>query len=267
VSEPGEKRALLVSKGWVQAAVVVFLIGFFVLGLLAYRTYTADPPIPDRVVDPGGRTLFTGDDIRDGQRVFLHNGLMEYGSIFGHGAYLGPDYTADYLHRAALSVERDYGGAGSDRAREQTIADFQANRYDSAARTLTYSDAQAGAFAELERHYADYFSNPTTELGLRPDAIDEHVRLIEAVFAQLHADRPVNIEYKVMRLQDGVSFVHVSTADTPDGSNPLPEMSAFREFGKDSAARVATTPVPTAADIIGSYHPTTPIGRPMASAD
>jgi hypothetical protein len=56
-----------------------------------------------------------------------------------------------------------------------------------------------------------------------------------------------------------VSFVHVSSADTPDGSNPLPEPAAFGEFGRDSASRVATTPVPVAADIIGSYYPTVPV--------
>src|SRR6266516_3147588 len=79
-------------------------------------------------------------------------------------------------------------------------------------------------------------------------------RLIEAVFTQLHAEQPDNVEYKVVRLADGVSFVHVSSADTPDGSNPLPELAAFKEFGRDSAARVATAPVPTAADIIGSSY-------------
>jgi hypothetical protein len=75
----------------------------------------------------------------------------------------------------------------------------------------------------------------------------------------LHAERPANIEYKVVRLADGVSFVHMSSVDTPDGSNPLPQMTAFQAFGKDSAARVATTPDPTAADLIGSYHPAVPI--------
>ena len=125
------------------------------------------------MVDPEGQTLFTGEDVSSGQKVFLNNGLMEYGSIFGHGAYLGPDYTADYLHRAAESVERQYGEGGSDRAREQTIADFQANRYDEQTDTLTYTAPQAAAFAELERHYAEYFSNPTTDQGLRPDAIDD----------------------------------------------------------------------------------------------
>ena len=97
------RRTLLVSKGWVQAVALVVLFGFFVLGLLAYRTYQAKPPVPERVVAPGGEVLYTAADVAKGQQVFLHNGLMEYGSVFGHGAYLGPDFTADYLRRAAVS--------------------------------------------------------------------------------------------------------------------------------------------------------------------
>lgn len=91
--------------------------------------------------------------------------------------------------------------------------------------------------------------------AVRPEAVAEHVRLIEAVFDQLRTEKPGNIEYKVMRLDDGVSFVHVSTADTPDGSNPIPQLAAFRQFSQDVAARVATTPVPTTAAVVGSYHP------------
>jgi hypothetical protein len=102
-------------------------------------------------------------------------------------------------------------------------------------------------------------SSVVVSYQVRPEAVAEHVRLIEEVFKQLHAEQPGNVEYKVVRLDDGVSFVHVSSADTPDGSNPLPAMSAFREFGRDSAARVATAPVPTAADIVGSYYPATPV--------
>ena len=82
------------------------LFGFFVMGLLAYYTYTDEPPIPAKVVDANGQVLFTGKDIIAGQEIFLKNGLMEYGSIFGHGAWLGPDYTADYLHRAAETDDR-----------------------------------------------------------------------------------------------------------------------------------------------------------------
>jgi nitric oxide reductase subunit B len=97
------RRQLLVSRGWVQAVAIVMIFGFTVMGMLAYQTYTGEPPIPARVTDAAGHVLFTRSDILAGQGVFLRNGLMEYGSIFGHGAYLGPDFTADYLHRAALS--------------------------------------------------------------------------------------------------------------------------------------------------------------------
>jgi hypothetical protein len=61
--ERSGRRELLVSKGWVQAVALVVLFGFFVLGLLAYRTYTGQPPIPERVVDPEGNVVYTGEDV------------------------------------------------------------------------------------------------------------------------------------------------------------------------------------------------------------
>jgi hypothetical protein len=97
-------------------------------------------------------------------------------------------------------------------------------------------------------------SNVVVSYTVKPEAIDEHLRLIEGVFAQLAAEGPTNVEYKVMRLADGVSFVHVSTAETADGSNPLPAMSSFAEFGRELASRVATPPAPSAATIVGSYN-------------
>ncbi len=100
---------------------------------------------------------------------------MEYGSIFGHGAYLGPDFTADYLHRAAEIVTREYGGTGSDTARQQVIEDFKTNRYDAASGALTYTAAQAVAFDGAGRLlHGDYFgATSSAEKGLRPDAITD----------------------------------------------------------------------------------------------
>jgi nitric oxide reductase subunit B len=181
----GGRRELLVSKGWVQAVGLVVLFGFFVLGLLAYRAYSGQPPIPDRVVAPSGRVVFTGEDVKAGQGVFLKNGLMQYGSIFGHGAYLGPDYTADYLRRSALSVRESYGGEGSDEAAVRTVEDFKENRYDPESRTLEFTAAQAAAFGELRGYYEDYFGEPTTRYGLRPEAIENsgEIRQLTAYFA------------------------------------------------------------------------------------
>ena len=125
------------SRVWVQVTALVLLFGMAVLGFLGYRAYTADPPIAAEVRTSDGRVVYTGDDVRAGQELFLRNGLMEYGSIFGHGAYLGPDFTADYLHRAAQIATREYGGESSDTAREQVVADFKTNRYDPESDTVT----------------------------------------------------------------------------------------------------------------------------------
>lgn len=166
-----QQRDLLVSKAWLQAVAVVVLFGFFVLGLLAYRTYSGEAPIPARVVDPGGNLLFTRENTLGGQQVFLRNGLMEYGSIFGHGAYLGPDYTADYLRRAATSVYEVHGGQKSNGANSETVAEFKANRYDPASDTLTFTEAQSTAYRQLKDYYHALFSDPSTRSGLRPGAI------------------------------------------------------------------------------------------------
>src|SRR5215469_10119298 len=167
------KRELLISKGWIQAVGLVGLCGFLLLGILAYRTYTDEPPIPLKVIGANGHLLFTGEDVLAGQEVFLKNGLMEYGSIFGHGAYLGPDFTADYLHRAALIANESNGTASSQTPQEAVIADFKTNRYDAASGVLTYSAAQTQAFHKLEQHYGEFFAAPDTRNGLRPSAITD----------------------------------------------------------------------------------------------
>ena len=185
MSVPEPRRELLVSRGWLQAVALVMLFGFFVLGLLAYRTYQAEPPIPVRVVDPSGNEVFTGADVRAGQKLFLRYGLMQYGSIYGHGAYLGPDYTADYLHRAALEVRDSHGGEESDRARAQTVEDFRTNRYSKSTKTLELTEAQAAAFSTLREHYAQFFGPDSNANGLRPEAITDpdEIHRLTAYFA------------------------------------------------------------------------------------
>ena len=140
--EGPERRQLLVSKAWVQAVALVLLFGFFVMGLLAYRTYDAKPPIPRRVVDPAGAVLYTAADVQAGQQVFLHNGLMEYGSVFGHGAYLGPDFTADYLRRASeMRARRVWRTALGQRG----SPDGRGLPYQPLRRAHRHADADRGA--------------------------------------------------------------------------------------------------------------------------
>jgi nitric oxide reductase subunit B len=137
------------------------------------------------VIDESGEVLFTDKDVSKGQQVFLENGIMEYGSVFGHGAYLGPDYTADYLRRSSERVRESFGGAESDSAVQATIEDLRTNRYDQGTDTLTFSEPQADAFRELVPYYSDFFSDPETAHGLRPEAIADRTELrqLTAFFA------------------------------------------------------------------------------------
>src|SRR5208282_6288752 len=98
--------ATALSPWWRHAAILVMIGGFSVLTFVTVLTYTNAPPIPERAVDAVGNVVFTGADIQKGQEVFFKYGLMEHGSLWGHGAYLGPDYSAEYLHRLS-EVTRD----------------------------------------------------------------------------------------------------------------------------------------------------------------
>src|SRR5262249_48315346 len=155
---------------WLQAMLLTFVVGFAILGYLALRVHSEHAPVPGRVVDEAGRLLATRDEILQGQEAFLTHGLMQFGSVYGHGAYLGPDFTADYLHRQAELMRELYGG-GAD-AEEKVRRELQANSYDAEADTLVYTDGQARTFRELLRRYDEEFLNrKRSGAGLGPRAI------------------------------------------------------------------------------------------------
>ena len=174
-----------VAKGWVQGVALVMIFGFFVMGFLAFRTYTDAMPQPDRVVDSAGRVVFTDEDITEGQQIFLRRGLQEYGSIVGHGGYLGPDYTADYLRRSATFVLEELEASGVQDPQGELTQMFRANRYDEATGTLELTGLQVAAFDELKGHYGDFFGAPDTRHGLVPNAITdrEDIHDLTAFFA------------------------------------------------------------------------------------
>lgn len=177
------------SPRWRYAVVVTFVLGFAMLILLTFKAYQNAPPIPARVVDPAGITVFSGTDVRDGQEVFLKYGLMDNGTIWGHGAYLGPDFAATVLHDWALIVaqsrsrvrfDRDYAALrGEERASvDAEVADLlKANRYDARTDTLSYSTPDAQSFhAEIGRWH-DYFREPRNNGGLTANLIEDPQQL------------------------------------------------------------------------------------------
>jgi nitric oxide reductase subunit B len=166
------------SPWWRRSVFAVMAIGFSVLIFLTVKVHYDAPPIPDRVVNASGTVLFGRDNIQKGQEVFLKYGLMDNGSIWGHGGYLGPDFSAQYLHNLAVdaadafALER-YGSAfdvlaGEDRAVIEGLvrASLKENRYDPASGTLTVSDAEVSSYRRQIDWWADYFLTPEGNGGL-----------------------------------------------------------------------------------------------------
>src|SRR3954464_7205868 len=89
-------------KYWITLGVVL-VVAFSVLGAVGYKAISTAPPVAD-VVTTDGRVLFTGETIRDGQNAWQSIGGQEVGSVFGHGAYVAPDWTADWLHRESVYI-------------------------------------------------------------------------------------------------------------------------------------------------------------------
>ncbi len=110
----GDPEESPLSPWWIRSVMIVMVLGLAGLIAITALAYRNAPPIPARIVDASGISLFTGEDIGNGQALFLRYGLMNNGTIWGHGAYLGPDYSAEALHRigeytAAALAQRQYG--------------------------------------------------------------------------------------------------------------------------------------------------------------
>jgi nitric oxide reductase subunit B len=161
------------SQWWRYGVVAVALVGSGVLAGIALNTYSGDvgTPVPERVVDVDGQTVFTGADITAGQQVFLKYCLMENGTIWGHGAYLGPDFSAAYLHQLAL-----------DTPDPKTLA---VNRYDAKTGTLRFTAPEASSYRHQIDQWRLYFAGSAASRGLSATMIadPEELRAVVAFFA------------------------------------------------------------------------------------
>lgn len=185
------------SHWWKVSAGAAMLLGFAVLILITVKAYQNAPPIPARVIDPAGTVIFTSEDVAAGQQVFLKHGLMDNGTIWGHGGYLGPDFSAQYLHDWALDVadhlaherfNQSYDSltpeqrAGVDGA---VAADLKQNHYDPSAGELTITQADVASFNRQIGKWADYFMVPAGNGGLSVGTVSDpgELRQLTAFFA------------------------------------------------------------------------------------
>jgi nitric oxide reductase subunit B len=164
---------------WITLGVVI-VASFAVLSYYGRDIYRLAPPIPERVVTTDGTVLFTGQDISDGQNVWQSTGGQQMGSVWGHGSYVAPDWSADWLHREAvwlmnswareLHGEDDYTNLpvheqASIQARVKE--EMRTNTYDPQTAELIVSPRRAEAIAAVGEHYDTLYSGSAELAELR----------------------------------------------------------------------------------------------------
>jgi nitric oxide reductase subunit B len=168
------------SPWWKRGLVLILLLEFAVLIWVTTGSYyrKSQPPIPEKVLDYTGSVVFTATDIHDGQQIFLKKALMNNGSIWGHGAYMGPDFSAQYLHNLALEVRNyiamdKYKTPFSDLATDQKESlvsltrDFLANnRYNTESHTLLFTEPEKKSYHDQVSYWKNYFQKSPANRGL-----------------------------------------------------------------------------------------------------
>ncbi len=224
-------------KVWIAFWSVVVL-SFAVLGYYGRQIYVEAPPIPERVVTSAGDLVFTGDDIRKGQQVWQSIGGQELGSVWGHGAYVAPDWSADWLHREMVAMldlmAHDAHGRAYESLpppeqaalRESLRIDVRTNGYDAASGDLTISAVRAEAAGQVARHYDALFGDDASldelreDYALRKPTVEDPERraALRAFFFwtswACSADRPGT----------GISYTNNWPAENLIGNRPTPSI-------------------------------------------
>ncbi len=137
---------------WIIALVMVTALIYYTANL-----QKEVPPIPKEVKSESGEVLYTYDDVIEGKGYFQQFDLTDWGSLLGMGAYIGPDFSTDFLHYRAVFLYDFYGeqlygkknaaltnierGAVKERVKE----DFR-HQTELLEGTTTYTDASAAAY-------------------------------------------------------------------------------------------------------------------------
>jgi len=165
-------------KLWAWLAVIC-LISFGVLGWVGTEIYLTAPPIPNKVISSSGEVVFTEGQVQKGQQAWQSAGGQQLGSVWGHGSYVAPDWSADWLHREALALqniwaERDYKksfenlGPGQQGEINGLLKnEMRNNSYDAHTGNITLSDDRVQAIKQVKQHYINLFGDDASLNQLR----------------------------------------------------------------------------------------------------
>src|ERR1043165_5907709 len=174
-------------KLWISFAAVL-VVSCSVLGWIGTRIYQQMPPLPSRIVDTNGAVVVADGDIGRGQNVWQSLGGMEVGSIWGHGSYVAPDWTADWLHRELTFVLDQWSMSDFNAPYEKLTLENQArlrgrleslyrpNTYDPQRNAVVIDPIRARAFEAVSEHYADIFSKGETAYAIPAGSVPDPAR-------------------------------------------------------------------------------------------
>ena len=147
---------------WLGLAALL-VSSFGVLLWMGNDIYQQAPPIPERVISQSGTLIYSKADYDTGRQVWQSMGGQQLGSIWGHGALVAPDWSADWLHREAIAMlelaaqaemAKPYSAVDvSQQARLQANlqTEMRSNTFDTTTNTITVSERRAQAIAQVDR--------------------------------------------------------------------------------------------------------------------
>ena len=150
---------------------LIMVGSFTLLGYFGKEIYNERPPIPAEFVDESGKTIYTEADILAGQSAWQSIGGMSVGTVWGHGAYQAPDWTADWIHREVLGwldqqAQREYGKPYDQLSeRDQATLHYDAqqafrkNTYDQATGKVTLSADRVRSIEGVAAYYDKLFGS------------------------------------------------------------------------------------------------------------
>jgi nitric oxide reductase subunit B len=187
------------SPWWRRGVFIILIVEFAVLIWVSTGTYfrKVGPPVPETVADSAGSILFSKADIISGQQLFLQKGLMNNGTLWGHGAYLGPDFSATYLHNLAIDV-RNYLAVKNfnltfnqlktsqqEGLQKQSYDFLSMNRYEETTHTLIFTQPEIESYRLQFGFWQQYFSGSAASRGIPATLIENtgDIRNLTAFFA------------------------------------------------------------------------------------
>lgn len=173
------------------AAFLSFIVAMAVLLGGGYLAMDRVPPYPGKVVGPDGKVLFQKSDILAGQDVYQKYGLMDHGSVWGHGSQRGMEFSAVTLHLIGVAVrnviaKNDYGkpfdqldDMQKDIVTVKAAREIKTNRYDPATDTLTLTEAQVAGLESAYTFWEKTFGEGERGHGFLPNTVKTKQERVE----------------------------------------------------------------------------------------